>query len=100
MHTFIRSTAAAATLALAAAFAPSAFALDTVPTEEMRSEIQRTLDLLPEASDRRVSVNIDNGMYVISGFVNGIEGSVDARQALADIEGLDGDLVDIRVIRE
>ena len=87
-------------LALASA-APSIAQESGVPNEQMRAEIERQLGLLPSRdAPARVSVQIVDGKYVISGTVDGTGNATDARDAIKRIEGLDMSLVEERLVRQ
>ena len=77
--------------------AAPALSQDGPATEEMRAKIQETVALVPGAGNRQVSVNIVDGRYVVTGFADGTEYRQDTRDAVAAIEGLDMDLVDVEI---
>ena len=77
--------------------AAPALSQDGPATEEMRDKIQETVALVPGAGNRQVSVNIVDGRYVVTGFADSIDYRQDTRDAVAGIEGLNLDLVDVQI---
>lgn len=73
-----------------------------VPTEEMRAAIARALALAPMMNGGRnpVTVTIEDGRYVLAGFVDGIASKNDAMAAIGSIEGLDASLIEDRIVRQ
>ena len=72
---------------------------DGAVNQEMADRIQERLRKVP-GDNSQVRVTIEDGRYVLSGFVEGIDASQDARNALRGIEGLDMSLIDARLIRQ
>ena len=73
---------------------------DGVPTEKMRAAIVEALALTPNADDGSgVTVVIEDGRYVLQGFVQGRENYQYAQDALAAVEGLDLSLIEDRIVR-
>ncbi len=70
---------------------------DGPATEEIREKIEQTVALVPGTANRQVSVNIIDGRYVVTGFADSTDHRQDTRDAVAAIEGLNQDLVDVRI---
>lgn len=92
--------------ALAATFAGASFSTaasaqaDGVATQEMADKIRQAVmtGVPTDANPSGITVVVEDGRYVIRGLVDGADSRQDARNALADIEGLDMSLIDNRIV--
>ena len=84
---------------LSASLLPAQAPAQDVVTQEMADRISAAIRNVPNGN-RLVRVNVVDGKYVLSGFVDNTDAMIDARDALRSIDGLDMSLIDMRVIKQ
>ena len=96
-----RRVLTASILLAALAASPAQSQTGGVATQEMADRIAQRLALVPAGEGNpRITVQVKDGRYEVTGLVDGTDAYQDAMSALRGIEGLDMSLIDDRIVRQ